>query len=130
MTLAIESETPPLQLDEFGAIRVGKTRVLFALVVRAFQKGVTPEEITRIYETLNLADTYAAVAYYLRHRDEVERYLVEYDEQAVEIRLKIEERQGSQIGVRERLLRRLAAKDGDEDHQGQDSSHTDKTPKD
>jgi hypothetical protein len=86
---------------------VGKTRVLFVLVVRAFQNGAKPEEIVRMYETLDLSDTYAAIAYYLRHQSEVEQYLVEYDRQAEEIRLKIEERQGSQVGVRDRLQRRL-----------------------
>jgi uncharacterized protein (DUF433 family) len=108
MTLILESEAPPLRVDENGAIRVGNTHVLFVLVVRAFQGGATVEEITRMYETLNLADTYSAIAYYLRHRDEVQQYILEYDKQAEEIRTRIEERQGSQIGVRERLLRRMA----------------------
>jgi uncharacterized protein (DUF433 family) len=103
---------------------------LFVLVIRAFQKGATPEEIVRIYETLDLADTYSAVAYYLRHRDEVEQYLEEYDQQAEEIRLKIEEQQGSQVGMRDRLLRRLAEKRVSEVFQGQkDLTHIDPTPK-
>jgi uncharacterized protein (DUF433 family) len=117
MNLSLKSETPPLRVDNTGAIRVGNTRVLFVLVVRAFQEGATPEEITRIYETLDLADTYAAIAYYLRHRKEVQRYLAEYEEQAKEIRLKIEERQGSQTGVRDRLLRRLTAKNDNQHFQ-------------
>jgi uncharacterized protein (DUF433 family) len=108
MNLTIESEVPPLRVDESGAVRVGKTRVLFALIVRAFQGGASPEDIVRAYDTLDLADVYAAVAYYLCHRPEVEQYLAEYDLQAEEIRLKIEERHGSQVGISERLLRRLA----------------------
>jgi uncharacterized protein (DUF433 family) len=101
-------DAAPLRVDEAGAVRVGKTRVLFVLVVRAFQTGASAEEIVRAYETLDLADTYAAIAYYLRHRTEVEQYLMEFDRQAEEIRLKIEEQQGSQVGVRDRLLRRLS----------------------
>jgi uncharacterized protein (DUF433 family) len=131
MTLKIESEIPPLRVDETGAVRVGKTRVLFVLVVRAFQNGATPEEIVRIYETLNLGDTYAAIAYYLRHRTEVEQYLAEYDRQAEEIRHKIEERQGSQAGVRDRLHRRLAERCAAETptHNQLDSPRTDTTPR-
>jgi uncharacterized protein (DUF433 family) len=110
MSLAIQAEAPPLRVDESGAVRVGNTRVLFVLVVRAFQNGATPEDIVRMYETLDLADTYAAVAYYLRHRAEVEALLNEYDRQAEEIRKKIEERQGPLTGLREKLLQRLAEK--------------------
>src|SRR5687767_2135118 len=109
MPLTIQPEAPPLRVDESGAVRVGNTRVLFVLVVRAFQNGATPEDIVRMYETLNLADTYAAVAYYLRHKSEVEAFLTEYDEQAEEVWKKIRERQGDQSGIRARLLARKAA---------------------
>ena len=111
MPLAIRPELPLLRVDPVGgAIRVGQTRVLFVLVVREFQKGSSPEEIVRAYDTLNLADTYAAVAFYLRHREEVEAYLAEYDSAAEEIRKKIDEMQGPQTGMKEKLLRRLAEK--------------------
>ncbi len=110
MPLSIQPEIPPLREDEGGAIRVGKTRILFVLVVEAFRYGETPERIVEMYDTLKLADVYGAIAYYLRHKPEVEAYLEEYDRQAAEIRKKIEERQGSQDGLRERLLRRLAEK--------------------
>ena len=104
MPLSIESEAPPLRVDESGAIRVGNTRVLLVLVVRAFQNGATPEDIIQMYETLSLADAYGAVAYYLRHREAVEAYLEEYDRQAEEIRKQIEERQGDPGGLRARLI--------------------------
>jgi uncharacterized protein (DUF433 family) len=110
MPLTIQPEAPPLRVDESGAVRVGNTRVLFVLVVQAFKAGATPEDIVRMYAPLALTDAYGAVAYYLRHRDEVEAYLEEYDRQADEIRKKIEERQGPQTGLREKLLRRLAEK--------------------
>lgn len=110
MPLTIHSEAPPLRVDEAGAIRVGKTRVLFVLVVQAYQAGETPEGIVEMFDTLELADVYGAIAYYLRHKSEVEAYLEEYDRQSEEIRKKFEERQGSQAGLRERLLRRLAEK--------------------
>jgi uncharacterized protein (DUF433 family) len=104
MPLTIQPEAPPLRVDEAGAIRVGKTRVLFVLVVRAYQAGETPEGIVEMFDTLDLADVYGAISYYLHHKSEVEAYLEEYDRQSEEIRKKIEERQGSQAGLRERLL--------------------------
>lgn len=89
---------------------MGDTRVLFVLVVQAFQTGATPENIVRMFETLNLADTYAVVSYYLRHQSEVEERQAESDRQAEDARKKIEERQGLQTGLREKLLRRLEEK--------------------
>jgi uncharacterized protein (DUF433 family) len=41
------------------------------LVVEQYENGMTPEDMVRAYGTLELADVYAAIAYYLRHRDEV-----------------------------------------------------------
>jgi len=51
------------------------------------------------------------IAYYLRHRDEVERYLVDLQDQAGEVRKRITSVvAGSQI--RERLLARRTDQDG------------------
>jgi uncharacterized protein (DUF433 family) len=110
MALTINAELPPLRVDDSGAVRVGETRVVFALVVRAFQRGESPEAIVRMFRTLDLGEVYGAIAYYLRHRPEVEAYLAEYDRQGEEVRKKIEARQGSQAGVRDGLLSRLATK--------------------
>ena len=104
MPLTILPETPPLRVDKSGAIRVGKTRVLFVLVVRAFQDGESPEGIIDMFDTLTLDEVYGACAYYLRHKTEVEAYLEEYDRQAEAVWRKIEERQGNQSRLRQRLL--------------------------
>lgn len=100
----IQIEAPPLRVDGSGAIRVGGSRVLLELVVRAFQDGATPEAIAQRYPSASLADIYAAVTYYLRHRDDVERYLVERERVAHEVRQRIEARQGDLSAVRARLL--------------------------
>lgn len=121
MPLKIEAESPPLRIDTGGAVRVGPTRVLFVLVVRAFKDGATPEDIVRMYDTLDLADTYAAVAYYLRHRAEVEAYLEEYDRAAEVVWEKIRARQGDQSGIRERLLARKAALDAEAARRAQEA---------
>ena len=107
MNLTFEPEAPPLRVDEAGAVRVGKTRVLMVLmvlVVHAFQDGESPEDIVRSYPSLTLAEVYAVIAYYLWHTTEVDEYLAEYKRQGDEIRRKIEAIQGSQAGLRDRLL--------------------------
>src|SRR5262245_25931815 len=104
MPLNIQPEAPPLRVDESGAIRVGGTRVLLELVVHAFQDGATPEQIVQNYDTLTLADVYAVISYYLRHRAEVENYLIRRDKEAEELRRKIEVRQGDLAAIRQRLL--------------------------
>jgi uncharacterized protein (DUF433 family) len=106
MSLAIRTESPPLQQDASGAVRVGGTRVLLELVIRAFQDGATPETILQRYPTVGLTDAYATVAYYLRHRDEVEAYLADRERQADAVRRRIEARQGDLADVRSRLLAR------------------------
>ncbi len=75
VAFTVQSEAPPLHEDATGALRVGDSRVLLELVVRAFEDGATPEAIVQRYSTLSLSEAYTAVAYYLRHRGEVEVYL-------------------------------------------------------
>lgn len=103
-TLEIRTDTPPLRQDDSGAVRIGNTRVLLELVIRAFEDGATPEAIVQRYPTTTLADIYAVIAYYLRHRALVERYLAERERQAEELRQNIEARQGDLSEVRRRLL--------------------------
>jgi hypothetical protein len=76
------------------------------LVIRAFEDGATPEAIVQRYPTTTLADIYAVIAYHLRHRALVERYLTERERQAEELRQNIEARQGNLSEVRRRLLAR------------------------
>ena len=67
MNLVLEVEAPPFRVDATGAIRVGNSRVLLELVIRAFQDGASPESIVQRYSTLSLSDVYSAIGYYLRH---------------------------------------------------------------
>lgn len=90
MTLTIQSEPVPLRVDEDGAIRVGETRVLLDIVIRAYQRGNAAEVIVHKFPTLQLADVYAVIAYYLRHKADVEAYLHQQEIEAAELRKKIE----------------------------------------
>ena len=107
--MEIHNDQVPLRSDDKGILRVGKTRVLYELVIHAFEDGATPEYITRMYDTLNLADVYAVIAYYLSHKDEIQNYLREREVEARKIRAMIEANQPPREEIRARLeARRLA----------------------
>ncbi len=104
MGIEIKTDVPPLRQEPSGAVRVGDSRVLLELVIRAFQDGATPETIVQRYPSTTLSDIYAVVTYYLRHPEIVDRYLAEREAEAEAVRHKIEARQGSLADIRERLL--------------------------
>lgn len=106
MSVTIQTDAPPLRQDSSGALRVGSSRVLLELVIRAFQDGATPEAIVQRYPSLTLADSYAVVAYYLRHPEDMEEYLAEREQRAGEVRQRIESRQADLGALRRRLLAR------------------------
>jgi uncharacterized protein (DUF433 family) len=105
MGLMITHEPVPLQTTEEGVIRVAGTRVTLDTVVAAFEQGATAEEIVQQYPSLHLADAYAVISYYLRHRPEVETYLAERDQISRRVRLG-NEGQFDPAGLRARLLAR------------------------
>ena len=103
--------TVPLREEPSGVLRVGKSRVLLELVLRAFKAGATPEAIVQSYDTLTLADVYAVVTRYVVAPAGFEEYLRIRDEMAAETRQKIEEFQGPQDNLRAILLARAKAKE-------------------
>lgn len=107
MPLALKTDPPLLRIDEHGVVRVGHTRVMLELVLNAADAGASAEEIVERYPTLDLADVHATLAYILRHRPDIDAYMVESEAQAEEMRRLIEERSPQQ-GLREELKRRLA----------------------
>src|SRR5205085_1219071 len=82
--------TVPLWEDPPGVFRIGKSRVLLELVLRAFQRGETPEGIVRSYRALHLADVYAVISRYLANPAPFDAYLRQCDEQAETVRRQIE----------------------------------------
>jgi uncharacterized protein (DUF433 family) len=98
-------EQVPIRTDKDGVIRVGGTRVTLDSVIAAFEAGATPEEIAQQYPSLNLADVYSVLGYYLRHQTEIEKYLKARQHDAAKVRTQ-NEKQFNPAGVRERLLSR------------------------
>lgn len=105
MILAIVAEPAPLQANEDGVILVGRTRVTLDTVVAVFNQGATAEEIAHRYPSLDLADIYATIAFYLNHQSEVEAYLQQRRQRSQEIREMNQARFDPQ-GLRDRLLAR------------------------
>jgi uncharacterized protein (DUF433 family) len=106
--LAIAVEPAPLTTDTEGVVRVGGTRVTLDTVVFAFKEGATAETIVDDYPSLSLADVYATIGYYLRHKTEVESYVEEQRRQAEEAR-RLDESRYDRQGIRERLLARRSS---------------------
>jgi uncharacterized protein (DUF433 family) len=107
MTPPIQADPSSLRVDEHGDIRVGASQVLLDIVIREYEEGADPESIVRGYPTLQLADVYAAIAYYLRHDGEVKEYLRRREREAAELRREIEAAQGPS-DLRAKLLARRA----------------------
>ena len=99
-----QKQAPPLREDSTGAIRVGQPNVLLELVIRAFDDGTTPETIVQRYSTLALSDMYAVIAYYLRHRSQIDDYLAQRERTAEEVRQRSEVQHGDLSEIRDRLL--------------------------
>lgn len=113
--MSVLEEQQPLRLpipiyeDPPGVFRVGKSRVLLELVIRAFQRGQTPEGIIQSYDTLSLPDVYAVVSYYLANPFPIDDYLGACDRKAAAMLEKLEAA-GMIGGGKEELLARARKK--------------------
>jgi len=58
-----------------GGYWIAGTRVSLDSVVSAFLEGLSPESIADSFETLTLEQVFGALAYYLKHRPEIDAYL-------------------------------------------------------
>ena|SRR2546421_311175 len=70
----IHQEAPPLRVVD-GVILVGQTRVPIDTVVYCHREGLSAEQIAQSYDAMSLLEVYGAIAYYLRHRQEVDEYI-------------------------------------------------------
>ncbi|MEX0717733.1 MAG: hypothetical protein WD066_14160 [Planctomycetaceae bacterium] len=108
MALSIQTDPNPLRVDEYGVVRVGDSQVLLDIVIREFHNGAEPESIAHGYPTLDLAEVYGVIAYYLRHREEIDEYLDTRRREAGKLRQELEAKQPSRVELRSRLLARKA----------------------
>ena len=99
----------PLREDPPGVFRVGPSRVLLELLLRAYQRGESPEGIVRSFPGLGLKDVYTVIGRYLADPSPFDDYLRVCDEQSRTVRRKIEESQGPTIS-KEELMARACSK--------------------
>jgi uncharacterized protein (DUF433 family) len=105
MSVVISTSEIKLTETEAGVLRIGDSRVSLDTVIIAFGQGATPEQIVEDYDSLELAEVYAVISYYLQNREEVEAYLAQRKVRRDELRREIEARSNPQ-GIREKLLAR------------------------
>ncbi len=102
----------PVWMDEHSDIYAGRSHVLLDTIVEEFKAGASPEAIARGYDTLELADVYEVISYYVRYRDAVDAYLGRREIEAEHLRHKIEASQPSKAElkaqIKERWSRRKA----------------------
>lgn len=80
----------PLRTDDTGTIRVSGTRLTLDVLLGAYFQGRTPEQIHESFDVVSVEDVYAVIAYYLRHKDEIDTYLRVREKEAEELRREIE----------------------------------------
>ena len=102
---SIMVDSIPLSRDASGVFRVAGSRVTLDLIVRAFHRGATAEEIVLDFPSLGLSDVYQVIGYYLKHGSELQQYFEERDAEEREL-LSTQGVQWSPPGLRERLLAR------------------------
>ena len=108
MALTIQTDPLPHRVDEHGVIRVGGSQVLLDIVIQEFNNGAEAEAIAHGYPTLDLADVYGVISYYLRHRNEIDGYIHIRRQEAEKLRQAIEAKQPSRVELRAKLLARKA----------------------
>ena len=91
-------------------MRVGDSRVLLELVLRAFRAGNTPEAIIQSYDTLSLRDVYVIASYYLTNPAPFDEYLRVREQAARAVREKIEAEQPSRENLQALIMARAKAK--------------------
>ena len=109
MTTLETTQALPLRLTEDGTIRIAHSRVSLDSVVHHYKLGASAEQIVQKFPSLDLADVYAAIAYYLNHEESVEEYLREQEAKGDEVQKRIEsdpEYQKKSAELRARLLAR------------------------
>lgn len=83
-----------------GGWRIAGSRVSLDSIVHAYWAGRMPESIAGDFPALSLEQIHGAIAYYLKHRGEIDTYLAAQQERWEELREESEKRHS-------RLLQRI-----------------------
>lgn len=93
----------PLTLWKDGSIRVKGTRLLIDIIINAHQRGECPEEIFEAFpsDVYTIADIYSIVAYYLKNKEKLERYMAKRKKEADKFWKNIESDKKYQARIKE-----------------------------
>jgi len=111
MPLTIHRDPVPLRVDEEGTIRVGNTRITLDILLGDHWRGMTPKQIVEQLDSLTMADVHGALAYYHRHKDELDAYLQNRAEDSARMQREIEATQPTFDQIRSSLLARRTGTD-------------------
>ena len=76
--MAIHPQAVEHVQERDGELYIGRSRVTLSSVISVWkQEGQRPESIPEAFPTVPLAAAYGAVAYYLDHQEELDRYFEE-----------------------------------------------------
>jgi uncharacterized protein (DUF433 family) len=118
MSIIIQPDPVPLRVDEGGTIRVGQSRITLDVLLGYSRQGVSPEQLASedYFPTLSLSDVYGALAYYHRHKAELDGYLRRREEEAGRLQKEIETADAPFLAqMRARLERRRAQEEAAHD---------------
>ena len=90
MTQPLQADPLPLVRDASGVIRVAGTRVSLDSIVAGYETGASIPELAEAFPDLTLPDIHTSIAYYLRHRPEIEEYLETRRREAREVERRIQ----------------------------------------
>lgn len=102
---------PLLSPHASGVIRIGHTRLRLDVVINAFNQGCSAEEIVMQFPTLDLAEAYEVIAFYLRNKEWVDAHVDNLRAIEEELEKQDYERYGV-AELRNRLLARQASRQG------------------
>lgn len=88
--LQVPDQKVPLTSDRDGTLFVSGTRVSLHSVVSMFEGGASAEEIAHEFDSLDLPDVYAIIAYYLRNKTFVDAKLADEERRSEEAAVKFE----------------------------------------
>ncbi|MEX1104470.1 MAG: hypothetical protein WED87_09480 [Dehalococcoidia bacterium] len=78
-SLPTDAEPVPFYVMENGGARLNGSRVALEGVVIMYQQGYSAAAIHKNLPTAGLPEIHASIAYYLRHKEEVQAYIDEIE---------------------------------------------------
>ncbi len=94
-----------------GALRIGDTRVSLDSVYHRYISGASAQEIQESFPSLRLSEVYAALAYILDNREEVDEYIRRGEIHAAKVEAIVKDKFGKRSSeLKQKMLARNKAR--------------------